>query len=195
MKPHALALGLFTTVAFADAPYDQIYRVRVLTGGGTDVHGTGFGALSAELGHSPFRGALSTGAGLASATAFSGEWSVVTPYVYGRFDWVYPILTRLWSRPPIPPRIIILDRLRSSVGVRLGADISESFRTKVFTAEPSYVLARPSTQPFFDAEIALDDERDFSLVFRASIDLPLSLDAVLRWNVMAGLAYCWGGTY
>ncbi len=183
----AALLLLASPVAAAEEPYGHDYHVRLLTGlGGTPETGfPTFVVTTAELGHRPFEGALSTGIAFSSALELNGLWSIITPWLFSRIDLTYAVASKMWERQPAYvwwPRVML--------GFRAGLDVSESFRTKVSTGEKSYVLARPVAQPSLEVEVPCK-WIPFAVNGRAALDVTPGFELVFRYTLSLGITYGW----
>jgi hypothetical protein len=199
MKRAALivAVALVPASARAEAPappYAWPAFVDTFVGFGSAPNPFDFvSALTAEVGHRPFGGALSTGVSFSSATDVTGLWNVVTPGAFAKIDLTYVFLSGFWSVQP--PRNT---HVRVHLGGRVGMGVSQSFQRVVPTAtdpylvDTSYVLVRPELESFVDLDVPLGARRAYSLIFRAAIDTPVTLDDLFRWTLCVGLGYAWG---
>lgn len=168
--------------------YDHAAHVRATYGAGVVVDAPHFThVLGVEVDHHPLCGALSTG--LAFAATFGPTFYVLTPYLFARFDLVYPFASGGWdswvSRRYTPPPV----RVRVHVGFGLGLDASES-HPPVSTPEPSYVLVRPVAQPFLDVEIPVANQHTF--VARGAWDTSVSSLLGTPWRFSVSFGWSFG---
>lgn len=179
--------------------YDYLDYVRLFVGVGSVPQPELFEscnantALTFEIAHRPFHGALSTGFSFSSVTDVNGLWNVLTPGAFAKLDLTYVFTSGLWShRPTLHPFVRIL------VGARVGFGVSQSFvhiqstADSRYEATSSYVLVRPEMEPIVDLEFPFGHRHDFAFVARGAVDTPVTFDTIFRWSVSLGIGYAWG---